>query len=188
MEGAQTAVGPLGGAHARDPRGARETVARHVLRGHRHRRGPGHRRRRQPRTHPERSRVRQTLRRVPAARIQRQDQQAQAQQGRQPAGQRGAAPHRHRPPAIPPTHQGLRRQEDPRGQRQARDHPLRQTVHRPRGVPGAHRHTQRRERTRDLGRTRRQAARTAHEPWHHPTAGRRGAMRAVQPHQRNRTR
>lgn len=51
------------------------------------------------------------------------------------AGQRGAAPHRHRPPAIPPTHQGLRRQEDPRGQRQARDHPLRQTVHRPRGVP-----------------------------------------------------
>lgn len=41
------------------------------------------------------------------------------------------APHRHRPLAIPLTHQGLRRQEDPRGQWQARDHPLCQTVHRP---------------------------------------------------------
>ena len=38
--------------------------------------------------------------------------------------------YRHHPLAIPPTHQGLRRQEDPRGQGQARDHPLCQTVHR----------------------------------------------------------
>lgn len=39
--------------------------------------------------------------------------------------------YRHHPLAIPPTHQGLRRQEDPRGQGQARDYPLCQTVHRP---------------------------------------------------------
>ena len=37
-------------------------------------------------------------------------------------------------------------------------------------------------------RTRRQTARTARQPRHHPAAGRRGVMRVIKPHQRNRTR
>ena len=130
------------------------------------------------------SRERSKRARLPHPRVQRQDQPTQAQQRRQPAGQHGIAPHRHRPPAIPPAHPRLHRQEDPRGQRQARDHTLRQTVHRSRGIPGAHQHTQRRDRTRDPGRTRRQAARTTRQPEHHPATDRRGALRALEPHQR----
>lgn len=130
----------------------------------------------------------QTLRRVPAARIQRQDQQAQAQQGRQPGratwrctASPSSACDTTNPPGTTPPGRPARAKASSRSSAASNgSSPARRT--------GAHRHTQRRERTRDLGRTRRQAARTAHEPWHHPTAGRRGAMRAVQPHQRNRTR
>ena len=81
-------------------------------------RDPGHRRRGQPRTHPQRGRVRQALRRLPHPRLQRQDQPAPAQQRRQPAGQLRPAPHRHRPHALPPAHPRLRESEDRGRQRQ----------------------------------------------------------------------
>ena len=75
-----------------------------------------------------------------------------------------------------------------RGQGQTRNHAMPQTLHRARGLPGAHRHTQRRGRKGTGLRTRRQTARTARQPRHHPAAGRRGVMRVIKPHQRNRTR
>ena len=58
MEGPQGAGGPAGEEHETHPGGARPPAARHLLRQHGDRRDPGHRRRRQSRTHPQRGRVR----------------------------------------------------------------------------------------------------------------------------------
>jgi transposase len=62
----------------------------------------------------------------------------QAQRRRPPPSQQRPLPLHHRPHALPPTHDRLRRPPQRRGQDQARDHPLPQTLPRPRDLPRPH--------------------------------------------------
>ena len=91
LEG-RRARGPRGGNRPRER--ARRARNRRVRRPERGRAGPcgG----RQPRAHAIRGVVRHAVRRQPGRGVQRQDGQAQAQQGRKPSGQPCAAQHRHK--------------------------------------------------------------------------------------------
>ena len=100
--------------------------------------GDPHRVRRQPRTDPLRSRIRETLRHLPHPGIIRTNQPASSLPRRAPPSQRSALPSRHSTNAIPPTHHRLRRSPHHRRPHQEGHHPLPQTVPRPRGLPTRH--------------------------------------------------
>ena len=77
---------------------------------------------------------RRPLRSHPREGLQRQDQWPSTQPRWRPPGQHRAAPDRPGPTEPPPTHQGLRRKTQSRGQNQEVDHPLPEALHRPRDL------------------------------------------------------
>ena len=88
------------------------------------------RRRRQPRTDPIRSRVRQALRRLPDPRLHRDYEPAPALPRRPPPSQRGTLPDRDRPHALAPTDSRLRYPTHRSGAVQERHHPLLEAIRR----------------------------------------------------------
>ena len=104
----------------RHPR--RAGAHRHVWSEFRTRRPVPRHRWRQHRQDPQRSSLRQTLRRVPQTRQQRQDERATPPQPRQRSSrEQRALHHHHRAPPPPPTHPRLRRETHRRRTRQTRD-------------------------------------------------------------------
>ncbi len=124
--------------------------ARRGLRGRapRRRQALGHHRR-QPRPDPQRSRVRQALRRVSDPRLLRQDHPPPTQPRRRPASQQRPLHDRASPHALPRTHPGLRRPTHHRRQDPHRDHPLPQTLRRPRDLQHHHQPARHPNRPRD---------------------------------------
>ena len=78
------------------------------------------------------------------SRVLRQHPAPPPQLRRPPSSQQRPLPRRHRPHAIPPTNDRLRRPPHRRRQDQTRDHPLPQTLPRPRDLPQSH-HTNHRD-------------------------------------------
>ncbi|CAG6393580.1 hypothetical protein SCOCK_210020 [Actinacidiphila cocklensis] len=102
------------------------------------RRGNPRRDRRQPRADQVRGRSCQTRgHRSRAYRLRHDRRQASHQPRRSPPAQRGDLPNRHRPHAIPPAHDRLRRTPHGRRQDETRDHPMPQALRHTRGLPPA---------------------------------------------------
>ena len=115
------------------PNTARRLWHRSRLRG-----GASHRVRRQPRTDPFRSRIRETLRYLSDPGVIRTDQQASSLQRRAPTSQRGALPSSDSTNAIPPAHHRLRHSPHHRRPLKKGHHPLPETLPRPRSLPTRH--------------------------------------------------
>ena len=93
------------------------------------------RRRRQPYPDPLRSRVRETLRRLPNSRVIRRHQPASALPRRPPPSRRGALSDRHRPHALAPANDRIWPPTYRRGPVEERCNPLPEALRRPRDLP-----------------------------------------------------